>query len=251
MTKSSVEQKRQSIPVTATRSRDDKGVLDAFVALAEAPDKTILQFARKFGALEICIHNLPLTHPATWLYGPGSAARRIRVADTFCTRWMEVQRTAVYRQRAARVRAVLNIAAALHRRGLPDERDVITLNPSAQPGRRQRREDACRVVESEVALWILGGRVHPSLRWAPDWSAPRLELAGIVGLYEVIGRQLAFAVAGVSRFAVCAGCGQAFTPKRRPREGERTWCRTSECRLAMRREATRDHRARRVGDHTR
>ena len=111
-------------------------------------------------------------------------------------------------------------------------------NPAAPTGTEMWQQ-----IEEQLAWWVKAGAVTP--RFTLDRQrGPRVILAGR-GLWGAVARQLIFAVARVQGLQICHACGEAYTPKRKPRAGERTWCRKDACRQEAKRQAQRDYRARR------
>jgi hypothetical protein len=246
-------------PPSARRGRDH-GLLSAFVALANGSDRDVLRFAKRFGALDLCKHGLPLGHRAGDLIVQAGLRLRLRSPDKRrpvhpnailksrlnrppCGERLLKQPAELYRGYAAQMRAVLGLAAAVHRREAGRPEDWAILRPERDRATRPAVSIARDTVEQEVSRWLLWGRAQLQFRWL--WpNDTRVELTG-AGLWGALARQLAFAVAKVDGFAVCAGCGSVFVPKRQPISGRRAWCGNAECRRARGRLYTQKHRAKR------
>jgi hypothetical protein len=221
--------------------RSDAGVIEAFTGLDKGSDQEVLSFARRYGALELCVHGLRAWHEvpwqAEWPSNPGG------LVGLRCSSLLTLQPTELYRRYAARVASLVRIAAALHGRGAPARSDLRLLStPWGQPRPVGSGLSPRELVAAEVGRWLDAGSVRPIFSWTAR-TPPRIELRGI-GLWAVIGRQLAFLAARADGLAWCSGCGNAFVPSRKPRLDARSWCQASGCRRAARRQAVRDHRAR-------
>ena len=68
--------------------------------------------------------------------------------------------------------------------------------------------------------------------------------AGSHGLLGIIVTQLAYAITKGQAMVVCHECGRDFRPKRLGARGQRRYCERSGCRMAARRDASRDYRKR-------
>jgi hypothetical protein len=218
----------------------DTGLLEDFVGLVGASDARILRFARKFGAIRFCVHGVAIGHTPLRLS-----------SDPFspCLEVLSVQATELYRAEAARVSSSLRIAAALHRRQSPPEEALkrlrttttgLDLTPflgSGPPSVQGRK-----LLMLEVNDRLHRGQVQPELFWPASGPLAELRASGVFG---AIARQLLFAVVRIEGLAICTHCGQSFTPSRRPRSQERSWCEKADCRRAMKADATRRSRQRR------
>jgi hypothetical protein len=282
------------------------GMLPAFVRLASQQPIDVLRFARRWGMLGLCKHMLPESHRSNrielvreahweatpgsprWCLGPdlrdylggelgndlGQAAVEAAVAEWALKSFEQCKPTlaepvAVWQQLAHEARALLSIAARVHR-GEPaapaDWRTIYGYDPSWYP---DVALDAF-TLESVITMWLDVGDVIPRLKWETkvDWAAAARRPAEVLwrqrgyvtiqgppevvlrarGLFAIIARELAFTIARVSSMAICAGCGAAFTPRRRPVHGRRSWCDDCRERGVSKTQAVRDHRARKRGD---
>ncbi len=216
----------------------DRGVLDSFVRLADAQPNQIHRFALRFGALEFCIHGLPLGHkPLTApLDGTGAA---------HCWTPMTEQPVELYRDYARKARAVLRGASAAHQKKPVQSEDWKILWVDHVP-RHAAKETPISwriraAIQRCVNEWLSWGSVAPRVYWEGD----RVDvLLGGRGLWGALARQLTFAVARVKRLAICNGCGKAYIPSRNPATGTLTWCDEEECQKASRRRTQREYRQR-------
>lgn len=221
-----------------TGPQTDRGVLDSFVRLADAQPNQIHRFALRFGALEFCVHGLPVGHRP--LLAPLGGPRPAN-----CWTLMTEQPVELYRDYARKARAVLRGASAAHQKKPVQSEDWKILWVDHVP-RRAAKETPIPsrtrfAIEGRVNDWLSWGSVAPRFHWEGDRVDVRLNGRGLWG---ALARQLTFAVARVKRLAMCHGCGRAYTPSRNPATGTLTWCDEEECQKASRRQAQREYRQR-------
>jgi hypothetical protein len=87
---------------TTAHHDHDQGVLERFVALAGGSAAMVLRFARRYGALDLCVHGLPPGHrllmaPAAL---PTDPRERERLFNWRCSDLADVQPVAVYHRYA-------------------------------------------------------------------------------------------------------------------------------------------------------
>jgi hypothetical protein len=216
--------------------RPGPGLLEGFVALADAPAEDILTYARKWGVLEICRHNLPVGHKSC-------VPRRARGAGGGF--WEPIES---WRQLARAARAVLNIAAQVDRgrKGAPENWETLMGFKEIKRSPLMEFADA-RHKLAFVLNWLIGAaQIRPfvdavrsgwGLRY-DGWT----QMGGL--LFANIVMQLMLAVTHTEDIAHCSGCGDAFLPTRRPNPNRRSYC--PKCREAgvPLRDAARDYRRR-------
>jgi hypothetical protein len=222
------------------------GLLEGFVRLTDASPEAICTFARRWGVLRICHHGLPATHNprppelpaqsgiATWCYP-------LRQSGWY---WEPLD---IWHDFARRARAVLNLAAAMGQKTSTRREDWAVLHDTWA-----QRWDASGgnvpvatmhlVLEHVVNTWLVWGHVCPMLEGSNHGL--RIELRG-GGLFGAIAVQLLAAVSRSKGWAVCINCGDVYSPLRRPKRSQRTYCHKPECKAAAIRDAMRDYRARR------
>ena len=198
------------------------GALTRFVRLADADGPAILRFARQYGVLI-----------------PGALGRP-----------PYSEPLELWRHYARQARALLNIAARLHRDEpgeLAEWQAVYARQPLMDQAQLEKLagapvESQRFFVEMAVNEWLKMASVQPEFQWR--YGSPRITLSG-AGLFPALALQLMAAIARTDGLALCTGCGSPYTPKRRPRTGTRHYC--QECRDAgvPQRDAARDYRARR------
>jgi hypothetical protein len=198
---------------TASRS-----LLLKFLELRTGNEGKAIEFATRYGALGLCGHGLPQNHPSLqpgrigapdlcWATRPGLEPNAESISD-----W------ARYAQQAA---ALLELNA----------RPYETLNSDQQ------------VELATLDGWMALGGVGVNLRRLK--SSYAIEV-GNGTLFGAIAAQLMYVIAGGGRGLVsCSGCGQWFSPSRRPGPGKRSFCPKEACRTkAARALAARDYRLR-------
>lgn len=197
---------------TEIRPRGDRGVLEAFLALSDAPAERIRSFVERCGPLPYCPHGHPWGH------------LHRGAPDSQCTERIFPQPVEMYRGTAREMEAVLCLAAALSAGKEIDREDVAYLNAFLFPSQRRSRPERPwlrRRIAEYVNTWFLCSRLGLRVAW--DGTEPHWQLASFhTAVDSVLARQLAAAVVRAS-LVFCRGCGSAFEPKRRPR-GPVSYC---------------------------
>lgn len=113
----------------------------------------------------------------------------------------------------------------------------IPVNPASLEGQRQ-------ALAAVLGAWLALGAVRPVLAWGqPGHDEPVVSL-GTTTLFGGLVLELLLAVGGQAGFAICAGCGSAYLPRRRPPTGSfgaprAAYCATCRARGLPQREAAR------------
>lgn len=221
--------------------RPRAGMLDGFTRLWQAPNAQILRFARRWGALHICAHNLPTSHA--------------KCMPLRCTResgfwfWEPIETWRFY---SRQTHALARLGSALHRDQLGADvdwqrfyQDVPDL-PGEAPWWRRDLDDSLEVEKSslkrQVDDWLEIGRVRARIAW---WGATsRLDMGGN-SLFGAIALQLALALSSTDGLAICSSCQAPYTPSRRPSSGTQQYCPDCRRRKVPGRDAVRAYRRRR------
>lgn len=247
------------------------GLLFQFVRLHTATDERVRVFAATWGRL-----NLPgLVRPDRPLYAWEECPRPYADESGFVWRatptvvpegwhpaWPPPSRPphgpeVVYElvrewQRLAGIaRNLIRFAARLHQDQSFDQEErrfLLEWQHFAKPpanNNRERERYYRRTAEKYVGYWtnkwIEAAGVRPVL-WV-DGPIPTFSLR-TGGFGAALGLQLMLATTKAAGFAVCTSCGELYTPKRKPRAGERAFC--GECgRAAANRLNQRDYAERR------
>jgi hypothetical protein len=240
-------------------------LLETFVALADADPEAIRDYARKWGILMICEHGIPAGHSAPRLpmsdvlNGP-TEVRGVR--GCLPQGWPDAcwEPVGAWYVLARQARAMLNVAAALHR-GVParrgdwhtivyrtwygDDQGDPWLDSLNQP---THATHAQAFLEDSINRWLAWGAVQPILSWSAR-KYPTIVFDGY-GLFGALAVQL-LAVVCTTGWAICSACGGIYDPgPRRPNPNRRNYC--PDCRASgtPQRDAMRDLRKRRQGIRT-
>lgn len=206
-------------------------VLDAFVRLEDAEPGEIIAFVRQYGPLMLCEHGRPAHHSPgvqqgeKWIWG---------------CRPLQVEPVTWWHRYARQARAILEIGAKLHRGQLPDDGDWADALMVVPPRERNLEEDG-QFLEYAIQIWISHGFVSPTFKW--EGGHPRIELMGW-GVLGAIACQLTFGLVRSEGMALCSGCKEWYTPKRRPNPNRRNYCPHCRSRSVPNRDAQRDWRER-------
>jgi hypothetical protein len=151
---------------------------------------------------------------------------------------------------ARRAATILQVAAKLRAGSMPDEKEWRVLLPAktSSPPRRATRIARPLLVRC-VDEWIIDGDVRPymipgprgdlRLKIATPWwlGSPSWPLFGAIGVL------LAQAITRADMVS-CSGCGKFYSPPRRPRTSQRSYCAVCRRKGIPLRDADRDRRAR-------
>jgi len=217
------------------RAGAERGVLDNFVALVDSPPEAYLRFARKWGILDLCEHDLPALHT-------GGRCGNLIDGDWRVEYWWAWQRT------AQAFRSALNLAAQLAdgKRGAKKDWNAVTATGNfgedvASPrNMRESHENLAAVVN----IWLSWGGVRPYLSYAGGrWSISFGGGRGAGWLYGLLSSQLMLAVSRTDGLAQCSACGVPYLPNRKPNPYRRSYC--FDCRKRKpQRDASRAYRER-------
>lgn len=207
------------------------GLLSEFVNLAEAPVETILAFARKWGVLEICLHGLPCTHNLRHGFTlSGRFCMPLPYLDT--DDFMEP--IPYWHYYARQMRSLLNVAVRL-KQGQPGLAEDWKILVDPGPGQDPRGKAALftsfygRAVEEDrlgvrkmLDRWLSMGDVRPNLVWDEEQCSVSFDNT----LFGMLAMQLMLEICSSGGIAFCSGCGKSYSPKRRrPKVGQRNYCR--------------------------
>ena len=212
---------------------DPKGILIQFTDLADGDANACLKFAQRYGPLYLCEHRLPKSHDPI---PPVPPYCELLIPEPV-TLWVDY---------AIQVRALIRIAASLHRSEAPEAeswedanvfrsegsyrklvRDLLLKQDGAKPSGDgellvDQHDLGCSV---DKFMHLCGTSIgfHWHFPWERERSGPQILVTGDSPL-GFVARDLAFAVGKADGLVVCSGCGRGFIPNRRPRAGESTWC---------------------------
>jgi len=194
----------------------DLQALRRFIALENAGEASYLRFARTYGPLWLCVHELPYGHPQR---------RRPRCYRRRVGHGQVLEAMAAWQRYSGRAAAILRIAYELEGNRCGSRQDWAALAVSLTSGRRSlhvvgKVEQEWRSLEREVNEWLYACEVRPflSLAGADQKFELRSTLLGSLGV------QLLSALLRTDGFTVCSACGQPYAPQRRPRKGENHYC---------------------------
>jgi hypothetical protein len=258
------------------------GMLDDFISLCDAEDHrpAVLAYARRWGVLGSCRHNLPCTHNQPPFCGtqvdqvpgsvPGSvprvAAPMVPCLPMLVTPlpaegsdfwfWEPVDAWCEWSRKA---KALLVIAAQLSRGKtarhedwnlLKGNRDSGLGESSAEPYVQDLRA-ARRELAWELDGWISIGQVRPRVAWNKTPAGWRFSLDAVsIGpnLFGLLALYIATEVAGTEKgIAICSSCSKSYQPERRLNPNNRNYCpkcRGESGKQAARRDAAREFRKR-------
>jgi len=229
-------------------------LLAEFVALASAPPEDILAFARTWGVLKLCIHDLPRSHipslPFTdtvnpgnlpGLYGPSypcyikRGRPKAGVSDPFSllldpdtdpASWAQsFEAVAMWRTFAGEAKAILEVTNDLKRGHRPKEPAIRLAGhriPNCLPPRFTPTIDEIRKIITDVLNeWICMAGILP---WVHLDQKRFLMTIGGQHLFAALALQLVSAVCQNRKMIICDECQIPYTPTKRPKPENRHYC---------------------------
>lgn len=185
-------------------------LLGDFLRLDGESPEAYLGYCRRFGMLRLCEHGMPHLH------GPGACPALPEEPLGYWQYWSK------------RLRALLAVAARIYEGepGRPGDWELLADDWSGvelgwDVGEDVRTDRMALGARLDDLLTVTGATL--SVVWAPDGERPDLEIAGY-GLFQNLARELVLTVSKVDGLAVCDGCGNPYSPTRKPRPDRRNFC---------------------------
>jgi hypothetical protein len=222
---------RQAIVTRRQAEHDGRGILDEFLALSAAPDEAVLEYARTWGVLELCGHNLPACHEYAFrryllLPSPLSLQKAMRVEPPPDPRQcppLGREPLTTWRFFAGQAQSMLNIAANLQgdRLGALEDWSKL-LCKGVTPAHGLDAHRSC--LRDSIEEWLKLGRVKPmidDLTGALTWTG--------ADLFGELAVQIALASKSIDGQVFCVACGKAYKPRRRVTKRGYNYCPALEC----------------------
>ncbi len=223
--------------------RPDDEILAGFMSLSEGAERRILSFARRYGVIEVCAHDLPASHKPRCQPQVGSAELEEQVANPkprpFGKPYSLTHREpiAVWRKFATLFSALSNISATLRMREPSRDLDWVVVRDSLdlQEGglftakfKGSRLEHDKHRLAAVFNLLIATAGIRPYIEVAGGgWDmmfGGRWSIAS--GLFGELVFRLVLACTGVETPIRCSGCARPFLPTRKPAVGRRSYCKS-------------------------
>lgn len=222
---------RRAILIRQDAEKKGRGILDEFLRLCDASDQAILDYARTWGVLELCAHNLPARHEfsihnALRLPKPLAVRSSPHVPNPANLRACLPTRTeplSTWRFFSAQCKALLNIAGDLQRARAGRDVDWNNLlRPGIHPGPSVAAERLC--LRDAVDGWLQLGHIKPTV----DDVSGALTWTG-ADLFGELAVQVALAVNAMDGRVFCIVCGKPYQPKRRVTRRGFNYCPDPNC----------------------
>lgn len=223
---------RQAIVTRQEAEQSGRGILDEFLHLCDARDEAILKYARTWGVLELCRHNLPCCHEVSFgdrlrlpapLSGKPQAGRTGPADDPRQCLPLGREPLATWRFFSGQAKALLTIAADLHRIKLGEREDwTKLLRDGVTPVQTPAAQRLC--VRDVIEDWLKLGRIKPAI----DDLTGGLSWTG-ADLFGELAVQIALAAKSRDGQAFCIVCGEAYEPKRRVIRRGFNYCPAAKC----------------------
>jgi hypothetical protein len=223
---------RQSIVTRQEAEQSRRGILDEFMLLCDARDEAILNYARTWGVLELCRHNLPACHEFS-VGAPLRLPNHLSVRLEKLRSWgsddlrqcppIGLEPLATWRFFSAQARALLSIADNLHR-GQPGDKEDWSklLRDGAVPAQSLDAQRLC--LRDAIEGWLKLGRIKPTI----DDLTIGLTWTG-ADLFGELAVQIALVAKAMDGQVLCVACGEAYQPKRRVIRRGFNYCPATKC----------------------
>ena len=210
------ERKKNTVYPKRGKAHPDARLLTRFIELAGASDERILAYARRYGRLGLCEHG---------------DVRHLANDDPDClpTRRgaMFVEQVEHWRENARRARVLLNAIAQFSKSGKVSDATLSALNPtlrgSAAALRKARLVGWCFIL-AWTQMWLRAFRVRPEMLYDRRAKRFHARLRGRPGLGNALALQIMTLACQSRGIAICSGCAQPFSPKRRPSPTRESYC---------------------------
>jgi len=221
-------------------------VLMGFVKLENASDEEILEYARRWGVLGLCMHGRPYYHRITQRHEKGlrlpnaDKAPKLFVEDGCAHHWGGeggwcTEPFAQWRDYAGQIGAILKLSKICREKvPTPAEQRGSRKYTEEKPGDPKDWEKAMRdwnidnpgavlsstepvwtgrwTLQNVITHWMRVNNIRPVLVW--DKSAPSIRLIGNAWKWEyllvVLAIEMMLAASNSGDFGLCTGCSEPF-----------------------------------------
>jgi hypothetical protein len=242
------------------RREPSPGMLSEFVQLHRKDDQQILAYARSWGVLGLCIHDLPCSHNQY----PNGIENRVRPClpelvkplPKTGSEFRLQESLQLWRFWSLKAQSLLNIGACANQGKIARLEDwqVVKdiwdsgLGETAWEPFMESAENARAELARELDRWISIGQVRPQIGWrnkrGPKAQFSLEAVTSGPNLFGLLALNIAVAIAagdGEKGLAICSACAQSYIPKRRPDPNRRNYCANCGLRAAQR-DASRRYR---------
>jgi len=217
-----------------------EAMLEEFVRLANSSPEKILGYAKRWGVLMRCPHELPFALDTQGIE-PSELCQRCWAK---CSKWLWSDPTErgcyppmpvgepidLWRRYAREAKSILGLATNLHRGRVGSENDWgVLLKQYASDhylAKRIKEWPTSLTIQQGVLAeiiqrWANQGKVRILLEWN-TYQAPEVTYGG--GFLAALAIQIMLAVSQAHSFVICSACGTPFAPKRKPNPNRRRYC---------------------------
>jgi hypothetical protein len=235
-----------------THRHPGTGMLSRFVDLHDATDQEILAYARDWGVLGFCSHDLPASHnqfpfsvasglhPCSPLPGSGFMAHHdpYNLWRKFSGQFKGLWQVAIKLGQKEKIidtdweaipglaqRAEMFCVREMH----PDAR--ITPQRTAE---ERRKRGVHQAIAEKVNDWMAFGKVRPDFTWnreRKDWEIA-ISAKAVPNLFGLLVVSLMLAISDKDGFAICSICNRWYMPDRRPAANRKSYCTKPSCHKA-------------------
>lgn len=229
-------------PLGGRYKRAKEKMLVGFILLCDADDfpAAVLSFAKTWGVLGVCKHNLPCSHnPGSFGSSHGAPPCLPMLVTPLApdvSGFMFWEPLSAWWAWSRKMKSLLAIASRLkqHQKASSEDWDVVKdtrdsgIGDSASEPYVRSIPAARAELARELDDWISIGQVRPRISWSISGWRFNLDAASMgPNLFGLLALYVATEVAGMG-FASCSECGKSYRPERQLNPKTRNYC--LECR---------------------
>jgi hypothetical protein len=185
------------------------------MGLADGDPHKILSYARNWGVLGVCKHNVPVPHERI----PLKTEKR-------CSSVTGKESLEVWQAYAQKVTSILKVSKLLKQNRVgsaEDWKSILYFFPVTIAAEVFGDVINERLILGEVMTYGLKlTAIYPTIFWA-DSNLPQIWFR-YHGLLGVIFMKLMIAMAQKEFFYLCSECGEPYSPSRKPKGSQRNYC---------------------------
>lgn len=218
--------------VQTPTAEEMSGMLDQFLRIRQ--DKDVVRFARRWGVLGLCEHDLPYNHRGADCQPRERRRKRRWVYHEPIESWLRIAR---------QFGAIVAISADVRsqRPGSKEDWDTASGDLRRPPGAGKVAARDARHVSDWVNHWLWTAGVEPRMSW--DGRAAQLQMSA--DTYGNLVLQLMTAICRGEELNACSGCGDVYLRSgRRAARARRNYCPNCRDHGVPKRDAQRARRAR-------
>jgi hypothetical protein len=198
-----------------------RNLISEFAGLADSGSKQVLAFAREFGVLSLCKHQLPASHSKTSILTKNKTNSICQpLGEESIKLWFEFARNA---------QAVLRISADLRGHRTTRQEDWLVLLANQEKDLPTTKKGEEQLIENSINLWLDLAGIKPQFNLEDETLY--LAYPDSNSLFAELANQLMMKTGKIEVIVTCSECNRsgplnelALFRHRKPRSGTRFYC---------------------------